>query len=798
MKLQLSWLRSWVEVPWNDRELADRLTMLGFEVESLTSVAPAFSGVYVGEIRSVAALPQAAKLRLCKVDDGRGAELQIVCGAGNARAGLRTALAAPGARLPGDVLIRAAKLRGVESQGMLCSARELGLQEAGEGILELSADAPLGMPLRDYLRLDEALVEISVTPNRGDAMSVLGIARELSAASGVALCQVPVPAVPPVHTASAARFAVKLTPGVGCPRFASRVIRGVDNRRPVPLWMRERLARSGLRSISPVVDVTNFVLLELGQPLHAYDLSQLHKGLEVRRAAAGEMLTLLDGSEMALAADVLVIADAAGPVGMAGVMGGARSAVQNSTSDLLLEVAWFNPNAIAGRARRYGLLTDASQRYERGVDPAGQERALERAAELICAIAGGQAGPACLEELRDELPARPAVELRAAQITRLLGMSIPGADVVSRLCALGMSVAPVGTDAWRVTPPSWRFDVAIEADLIEELARCGGLDGIPETAPTGARIIAGSSESRSSERSVLQLLSARGYNEAVTFGFTDPVLQAKLCGAIDGVALRNPIASDLAVMRASLWPGLLTAARENLRRQCERVRLFEIATQFRRGGDGRIREQRMIAAVVAGNRLPEQWGAAREPLDFHDLKADATALLGLCGRAATHHFEPGASLPALHPGRSAQIVRDGSVIGQLGELHPALIQELDFTYAPLVFELDYLATTHNAPVRFAPVSSFPRIRRDISFTVAAGETFGRIAERVSVAASTRLHELRIFDIYQGAGVESGRKSVALGLILQDLSRTLRDAEADEVVAAVSAELRLSLDARIRE
>lgn len=798
MKLPLSWLRSWVNVPWSDRELADRLTMLGFEVEAISAVAPAFSGVQVALIRNVAAHPQANKLSVCSVDNGRGEQLQIVCGASNARAGLRTALATVGARLPGDMIIAASKIRGVESQGMLCSARELGLGEATEGILELPADAPLGAPLREYLHLDEMLAEISVTPNRGDAMSVLGVARELAAASGLSLRSEPVPAMPEVGATHSTRFPVQLAAGVGCPRFASRVIRGVDNRRPVPPWLRERLERSGLRSISPVVDITNFVLLEFGQPLHAYDLSQLRTGLEVRRASSGEQLTLLDGREVALTDDVLVIADAAGPVGMAGIMGGARSAVAMGTTELLIEVAWFEPSAIAGRARRYGLVTDAGQRYERGVDPKGQERALERATALICAIAGGSAGPACLEELPAEVPTRAPVRLRAAQITRLLGTPISAAEVTRRLRALGMLATPAAGESWQITPPSWRFDILIEADLIEELARTGGLDQLPERAPVGARIIAGRSDLQSGEASVLRALTDRGYSEAVTFGFTDPALQRLLCGELEVIALRNPIASNLAVMRASLWPGLLLAARENLRRQRERVRLFEIATRFRRGDHGAIDEQKMIAGVALGSRLPEQWGAKRSAGDFYDLKADVTALLALGGRAGAERLEASGVAPCLHPGRSAQIVRDGSVIGQLGELHPALLRALDFTYAPLLFELDYLAVTQNAPVRFMPVSSYPQIRRDISFTVAADETFGRIAERVSVAASTRLHELRLFDIYQGEGVESGRKSVALGLILQDLSRTLTDAEADEVVAAVGAELRSSLDARIRE
>jgi phenylalanyl-tRNA synthetase beta chain len=794
VKLPVSWLRSWVDPPWSDRELAERLTMLGFEVEALSPVAPPFSGVVVAEIRAVAPHPQADKLSVCRVYAG-GAEVQVVCGASNARAGLHSALAMVGAKLPGDLAICKAKLRGVESEGMLCSARELGLPEAGEGILELAEDAPPGAPLRDYLRLDEALFEISVTPNRGDAMSVSGIAREIAAASGQPLKP---PVVRAIKATTPERFPVRLVPGAGCARFASRVIRGLDNRRPTPQWLRERLERSGLRSISPVVDATNFVLLELGQPMHAYDLAKLKGEVVARRALPGESLVLLDGREVSLDPEVLVIADAGGAIGMAGIMGSERSAISAGTTDVLLEAAWFDPSVIAGRGRRLGLLTDASQRFERGVDPTGQERTLERACELISAMAGGNAGPACVEELPRELPQRRAVPLRAAQITHLLGRSFTAAEVSERLRALGLEVTAAGPGMWQVTAPPWRFDITIEADLIEELARSAGLDSIAEAVPVGQRVIGGSSEAKVGERAVLQQLTARGYSEAVTFGFTDPTLQAQLCGGIDPVTLRNPIASNLSVLRASLWPGLLLAARSNLHRQRERVRLFEIASRFQRGSGARVAEQKMIAGIVLGSALPEQWGAARVGADYFDVKGDVMALLSLAAPEAAFHFQAGASLPGLHPGRSAQIVRDGSVIGQLGELHPALLRPLDFTYAPLLFELDYAAVTASAAVRFAPLSSFPQIRRDISFTIAASETFGRIAERVSVAASTRLHELRIFDVYQGKGVESGRKSVALGLILQDISRTLTDAEADEVVAAVSSELRSSLDARIRE
>jgi phenylalanyl-tRNA synthetase beta chain len=802
MKLPLSWLRDFAPVNWSEAEFSARMTMLGFEIESLAPVAPLFTGVLVAEIVSAEPHPQADKLRVCRVNSGAGDTLQIVCGAPNARAGLRTALATVGARLPGELHIKAAKLRGVESAGMLCSAAELQLAGGNAGIIELPADAPVGALLRDYLRLDELLVEIGITPNRGDAMSVLGLAREICAATGVAL---QMPAVAPVQASIGDTFAVSLAPGAGCARFASRVLRGVDNRRASPAWLRERLERSGLRSISPVVDVTNFVLLELGQPMHAYDLAKLQGRVEARLAAPGEPLTLLDGREIRLESDVLVIADAAGAVGMAGIFGGQRTAIDEASDALLLEVAWFDPARIAGRARRHGIQTDAGQRFERGVDPEGQLRALERATALILEIAGGQAGPVQHQVLEGELPARPAVPLRAKRIERVLGTAIAPERITATLAALGMQVQVASTadgaaGAWQVTPPSWRFDIVIEADLIEELARSIGLDALPEAPPRGRLRIAPLGEAHLDERSILELLVARGFHEAINFGFTDPQLQQQLFGAQPAVALQNPIAANLAVMRSSLWPGLLMAARENLRRQRERVRLFEIASRFAPGAPGEApHESRRIAGLVLGSRLPEQWGADRADIDYFDLKGDLQALLALGGEAARLAFEPGEGVPGcLHPGRAARVLCDGQPIGVLGELHPEQVRALDLTYAPLLFDLEYEAVARVRPIQFRPLSAFPQIRRDISFTVPAAVPFGRIAERVNVAAATRLHELRLFDIYQGKGVETGRKSIALGLIFQDLSRTLTDADADEAVAAVRADLGANLDARIRD
>jgi phenylalanyl-tRNA synthetase beta chain len=813
MKLPLSALRAWVHIPWDARELARRLTFAGFEVESIAPAAPAFSGVVVARIVSAEPHPQAQKLWICRVELSYGAapaeQLQIVCGASNARAGLVSALATVGAVLPGEVRVKAAQLRGVESQGMLCSGRELGLSEESEGILELPAATTLGVDLRTALDLDDSILEVNVTPNRGDALSVLGMAREVAALCGEALKS---PALGVTQTSAdahaaggAERLSVALPAKGGAGRLLAGVVRGVDNTRASPAWLRERLRRSGLRSISPVVDVTNFVMLELGQPMHAYDRAALHGTLCARWALPEERLRLLDGREIELGSDVLVIADEQSILGLAGIMGGQRSAISAATRDIALEVAWFVPSAIAGRARRYGLQTDASQRFERGVDWRLQERALELATQLIVQLAGGQAGSITVAEQADALPHAPAVRLRSRRLKRLLGAAVAPREIEQRLVALGMKVradaaanAAAPEDAvWSVEPPSWRYDIGIEADLIEEVARIGGLDVIAERDALLPVALTPLVSSEIDERVVLRTLAARGYQEAITFAFVDPALQRMLFGEQPMIELANPIAADLAVMRSSLWPGLLGAARENLRRQAQRLRLFEIANRFLVDGDGRYREQKMLAVLVLGARLPEQWGSAATPVDFFDLKGDLEALLGLGGAGAEFLFEP-CALPCLHPGRSARIVRGGLEIGHLGELHPQLVRSLDLTYAPILFEVDYGATFVAKVAQFRETSRYPLIRRDISFTVPEAVAFRRIGERVSVAAASLLQELRVFDVYQGKGVETGRKSVALGLILQDLSRTLTDEEADRIVAAVRADLQSNLDARIRE
>lgn len=797
MKLPLSWLRDFVDCSWSGRDLGERLTMAGFELEGVVPAAPAFSGVVVAEIVSCEKHPQADKLQVCQVTTGTGPARQIVCGAKNARAGLRTALAVVGAQLPGDLAIKAAKLRGVESSGMLCSAKELGLAEVSDGILELPAGTPLGSDLRQALRLDDEILEIAITPNRGDAMSVLGVAREVAALTGK---KIEAKSVAPVAVQPMQSIAVGLIDGAGCPKFAGRMIRGVNNRASSPLWLRERLRRAGLRSISPVVDVTNYVVHELGQPMHAYDAAKLQGGITVRRARTDENLTLLDGKTHALRDDMLVIADAAGPVALAGIMGGERTAVSDGTTEVFFEVAWFQPEAIAGRARRVGLTTDASQRFERGVDPTLQERAIERATELLLSIAGGSAGEVVVHRSQDAMPPRPPVRLRVQRLQRLLGVSVPSAAVEEKLHLLGMTVRSEA-GAWLVTPPPHRFDIAIEADLIEEVGRLIGLSAIAEQLPRIQQQFARLPESQAAERSLLDLLAARGYQETVHFAFVDPVFQQRLFPSATALRLQNPIAENLSVMRVSLWPGLLNAARENFRRQQDRIRLFELGSVFAADGV----ESDKIAGVIAGPRYAEQWGnppfetpkgVPPGSSDFFDLRADVQALLSICGEIDTISFESG-SLPCLHPGRSALIRRSGQPVGYLGELHPDLVKELDLTYPPQLFEVDRLALLAALP-SVSALSRQPRVRRDLAVVVDEAVTFSQLRERVTSAASGLLRELRCFDVYRGKGVENGRKSIALGLIFQDNLKTLTDAEADQLMAAIRTELGASLNAKIRE
>jgi phenylalanyl-tRNA synthetase beta chain len=792
MKLPLSWLREWVDIPWSASELASRLTLAGFEVEGIEPAAPEFSAVVVGEITSIAAHPEADKLRVCQVSTGAGHTQQIVCGAANARVGLKAPLAQVGARLPGDVVIKAAKLRGVESVGMLCSARELGLAQTATGLMELPQDAPTGASLRDYLQLDDQILELKVYANRGDAMSVQGVAREIAALTGASL-----------KTRQAVRVNAAAQPvaaGVvhspeAAPRLLLRRITGLDNQAASPAWMQERLRRAGLRSINPVVDVTNYVMLETGQPMHAYDVKHVHGALQVRGARTGERLQLLDDRVVDLTPDVLLIADDSGPIGMAGVMGGKGSSIANDVTDVLLEVAFFAPQAIVGRARRHGLQTDASQRFERGVDPLGQGPAMDRATELLLQLCGGAAGPVQETVNGAALPARTPVLLRRARLALLVGARIQDPDVERSLKALGMKLQS-HAQGWLVSPPSWRFDIAIEADLIEEMLRIVGFDAVREMPRALPQRFTRRSESLVDERAVLDTLTARGYQEVISYAFVDPQLQARMFPQLQAIAVTNPIAADLAAMRVSLWPGLLKAALDNLRRQQPRVRLFERGAVFLRNGTA-ILESPRVAGVVVGAKAPEQWGVTRTPADFFDIKSDVCAILELAGAGVDFSFAP-ASDPSLHPGRSAVVKREGVVVGWFGELHPSLSADLGISGGCLLFELDITpAIIAPLPVP-AEISRFPQVRRDLAVTVPLATPLSAIRSRVSVAAGSLLRELVVFDVYQGPGIESTRKSIALGLIFQDNNKTLKDEEADALMTIVASDLGANLDAKVRD
>jgi phenylalanyl-tRNA synthetase beta chain len=787
VRVPLSWLREFVDFPWGGKELGSRLTMSGFELESIETAAPPFSGVVVAEIVEAVKHPQAEKLQVCKVKAAGSEALQIVCGAANARAGLKTALATVGAKLPGDKAITAAKLRGVESFGMLCSAKELGLADTSDGIIELPADAPVGQDLRAYLQLDDEILELNVTPNRGDAMSLLGIAREVAALTRSAVC---VPAATPAASIKDVVEA-KLAAPAACPKFTCRVVRGIDNRISSPNWLRERLRRAGLRPISPVVDITQYVMIELGQPMHAYDLAKLKGGLEARWAREGEAITLLDGREIKLTPDVVVIADQAGPVGMGGVMGGLASSCTADTTDILFEAAFFPPSAVAGRGRRYGLVTDAGQRFERGVDPVHQERAIERATQLLIEIAGGKAGPLHVVQDSDALPRRAEVPLRRSRITRLLGATYVDHEIKTTLESLGMRVT-ADAEGWLVTPPSHRFDIAIEADLIEEIARVLGFESIPESDAAGSMKARPLPEAAPVETQALEILATRGYQEAITYAFVDPALQEKLFPGVKTPALANSISAEMSVMRASLWPGLVKAALENQRRQQDRIRLTEHGARF---ADGT--ETDLIAGIALGPRMPEQWGVKAQPVDFYDVKQDLEALFARTG--APDEFAYRAErLSCLHPGRSARISRQGRDIGWIGELHPELVQAFDFTYAPILFEVEYAPALSAKMPKFEEISRFPRVRRDLAVVVDEKVSLRQLHERVTFAASSLLRDIRVFDVFRGPGIEAGRKSVALGLIFQDNSRTLADEDADRLLAAIRADLSATLGAGFRE
>jgi phenylalanyl-tRNA synthetase beta chain len=792
VKITYSWLNEFTPLTVTPADLAQRLTLSGLEVESVAPVAPPFRGVVVGEILECGRHPDAEKLSLCQVTTDGNDRLAIVCGAPNVRAGLKVAVAKVGAELPGGVTIKRAKIRGVESNGMLCSSRELGLGEEHDGIMELPASLPLNVDVRQALDLDDTVLDVNATPNRGDCMSVFGIARDYAAAHEHRYLKAAVKTVAAVHESV---FPVRIESANGCPIFCSRVIRGVRAGATSPAWLRERLRRVGLASISAVVDVTNYVMMELGQPLHAYDLARLVPEITVRQARPGEHITLLNDQEYRLDPEFLVIADASGAIGLAGIMGGKSTSIGDGTTDVLIESAHFTPAALAGRARRLGLLTDGSQRFERGVDPSLPPIALERATALLAEIAGGEAGPVQVTPAEAQAAPEEWVSLRRSRLARLLGAHVPDAEVSETLRAISERVEPT-EQGFRVLRPPHRFDVRIEEDLVEEVARLRGFDSIAEAHAIAPQIPGYATETRVPNERALTAMADRGYREAITYTFVDPAVQRLLFPETPTLALSNPISAELGEMRVSLWSSLIPACRDNMRRQQSRVRLFEIGNKFDVSG-GPLREIETLAGVATGARWPEQWGSPREALDFYDVKGDVESVLALAGDVRGLRFEAD-TLSCLRPGRTARILRNDVAVGWIGELHPRLLKDLGLSNTLFLFELETeLAFTSNG-LKFINISKYPSVRRDLAVVIDENVPLAVLQENVKFSASGLLSDLRVFDVYRGPGVEIGRKSIALGLILQDSSRTLTDLDADAVVTAVVTRLRDVLSATIRD
>lgn len=770
MKFSENWLRTWVNPALSSEELGHALTMAGLEVEALEAVAPAFNNVVVAEVLEVVKHPNADRLNVCQVNVGEVEPLTIVCGAANVAVGVKVPCARIGAVLPGDFKIKQAKVRSVESFGMLCSAVELGLAETSDGLWLLPADAPVGKTLREYLELDDKLFTLKLTPNRSDCSGISGLAREVAALTGSAL-QAVVAAAQPVTLSE--QWTVKVADAQACPLYCGRLVRGVNAAATTPDWMLRRLERSGLRGINAVVDITNYVMMELGQPMHAFDVARLSGGIAVRRAHNGETLTLLNEQEVTLDEDVLVIADDARVLALAGIMGGQGSGVETPTQDVFLESAFFHPDAIAGRARRFGLATDSSFRFERGVDFAATRQALERATQLLLEICGGQAGE--ISEVRGELPARPAITLRRSRVTRVLGISLESAQIAALLQGLQFEFTANGDD-FSVTPPSFRFDLSIEADLIEEVARLYGYDNIPALAPQAALTMLPSSESQRSLAQIQQTLVARDYQEIVSYAFLEEQVERELCGNASPVVLQNPIASNLAVMRSSLIGGLVGALRYNLNRRQSRVRLFETGACFAKEGDQYVQTQR-LSGIAYGANLAEQWGAATKVVDFYDVKVDVEALFApqvLRFAVATH--------PALHPGRSAQIFIGEQAIGWIGELHPKWQQQYDMPQAAIWFEITVDALVQAQVPRMSEIAKFMPVRRDLAVLVDEAVDVQSLLDTMRNIAAPYVAEVALFDVYRGKGVEQGKKSLAFRVLLQDTQKTLTDSEIEPSVA----------------
>ena len=795
MKFSKSWVDEWIQASLGANELADQITMAGLEVDSIDAVAGEFSNVVVGEVVACEQHPDADKLRVTKVNVGETELLDIVCGAPNCRQGLRVAVAKVGAVLPGNFEIKKAKLRGQPSHSMLCSYSELGIPVEADGIIELPLDAPVGTDLRSYLQLDDAMIEVDLTPNRADCLSIAGLAREIGVLNR---CDVRSPEWAPVSATIDASFPITVTAAEACPRYLGRVIKGLNVKAETPLWMQEKLRRCGMRSIDPIVDVTNYVLLELGQPMHAFDLAKLESGLQVRMAVAGETLTLLDENEVSLNADTLVIADGTGPLAIAGIFGGLHSGVSAETQDILLECAFFSPLSIKGRARSYGLSTDSSHRFERGVDSQLQQQAMDRACRLLLDICGGEAGPV-IEVVSDaHLPKPELITLRREKLNRVVGIAFDDAVVTDILNRLGLQVT-LTAEGWQATSPSWRFDLAIEEDLIEEVARIYGYNNIPNLPPMAHLVMHEQLEADLPLKRARHLLVDRGFQEAITYSFVEPKAMSLLFPHQEPIILPFPISADMSAMRVSLWPGLINAVVYNQNRQQGRVRLFESGLRFLKDeqAENGIRQEPLLAGIISGNLADEHWSIPSRATDFFDLKGDVEALLELTGEAHRFSFVR-AEHTALHPGQSAQVLRDGHPIGWIGVIHPSLEKKLGLKSKVVLFELELNALLKVRIPVAGEISRFPANRRDLALVVDSAVTAADILHTAKKIGGNQIVGINLFDIYQGPGVPEGKKSLAISLVLQDTQRTLEDKEIADTIANVVEGLRTEFNASLRD
>ena len=789
MKFSEQWLREWVNPSIETEALLHQVTMAGLEVDGVERVAGKFSGVVVAEIIAAEQHPDADKLKVCEVSNGN-ATFQVVCGAPNARVGIKVPFAAVGAVLPGNFKIKKAKLRGIESFGMLCAEAELGLAENSDGLMELPTDAPLGEAVYSWLKLDDSTIEVDLTPNRSDCLSISGLAREVGVLNKTNITE------PPFQNVSATvedTFSVTLSASEACPKYLGRVIRGVNPSASTPLWMAEKLRRCGLRSIEPAVDVTNYVLLELGQPMHAFDLNTLQGGIDVRFAKDEEKLTLLDGQEVSLRSDTLVISDESGPLAMAGIMGGKNSGVTSDTKDVFLECAFFSPLAIAGKARSYGLHTDSSHRYERGVDYTLQNRAMERATQLLLSIMGGEPGPVVETVEQQNLPPARTVTLRAEKLSSLLGITIPAEEVKDILGRLGLELVDDQGSSWVFSIPPYRFDISIEPDLVEEVGRIYGYNNLPKTTTQGGLVLTPDDEAKTPHYVLEDKLVSLGYQEAITYSFVEAQQQEQLDSDVKAIPLANPISSDMGVMRTSLWTGLLNAASYNQKRQQSRIKLFETGLKFV-DVDGEIEQTRMLAGLVVGNSASENWCNEKRAVDFFDVKADLETLLYSVDQKVA--FETGEN-SALHPGQCAQIVKDGEIVGYFGKLHPKLQKTFDLNGSVFLFELRLNEIVKGQVPHFTDVSKYPGVRRDLAILIKSEVTFQDIETVVREHAGENLVGLNVFDVYVGDNLGEGLKSIALGLNWQRSDRTLNDEEVAQAFDAIVTALSARFDAQIR-